>query len=84
MLMAQLLVRNVDDDVKLKLQWRPRRHGRSTEEDVRAILRSAVSEEGAPLPPLDTRLRRQFAEIGLDGDGLQLREQPTQPAEFEG
>ena len=54
MLMAQLLVRNVDDDVKLKLQWRPRRHGRSTEEDVRAILRSAVSEEGAPLPPLDT------------------------------
>jgi len=82
-LMAQLLVRNLDDDVKLKLQRRARRHGRSTEEEVRAILRSAVSEEGAPLPPLGTRLKQRFAEIGLDEDILELREQQAQPAEFE-
>jgi plasmid stability protein len=28
--MAQLVVRNLDDDVKAKLQRRARRHGRST------------------------------------------------------
>ena len=47
-LMAQLLVRNLDGDVKLKLQRRASRNGRSTEEEVRAILRSAVLEEGLP------------------------------------
>jgi hypothetical protein len=33
-LMAQLVVRNLDDDVKVKLQLRARRHGRSTEAEV--------------------------------------------------
>jgi len=37
--MAQLIVRNLDDDVKQRLQQRARRHGRSTEEEVRSILR---------------------------------------------
>ncbi len=43
--MAQLVVRNLDDDVKAKLQRRAKRHGRSTEEEVRDILRNAVKEE---------------------------------------
>ena len=33
--MAQLVVRNLDDDVKAKLQKRAKRHGHSTEEEVR-------------------------------------------------
>ena len=32
--MAQLVVRNLDDDVKAKLQQRARQHGPSTEEEV--------------------------------------------------
>jgi antitoxin FitA len=80
--MAQLVVRNLDDDVKAKLQRRARRHGRSTEEEVRDILRSAVREEGAPLPPLGTRLRGRFARIGLEEDIPELRGQPARPAEF--
>ena len=39
---AQLLVRSLEDDVKAKLQQRVRRHGRSTEEEVRDILRAAA------------------------------------------
>ena len=80
--MAQLVVRNLDDDVKAKLQTRARRHGRSTEEEVRDILRNAVREEEAPLPPLGTRLRGRFARIGLEEDVPELRGQPARPAEF--
>lgn len=80
--MAQLVVRNLDDDVKAKLQQRARRHGRSTEEEVRDILRNAVREEGAPRAPLGSRLRARFARIGLDEETPELRGQPARPAEF--
>ena len=43
--MAQLVVRNLDDDVKVKLQQRAKQHGWSTEEEVREILRNAVGNE---------------------------------------
>lgn len=81
--MAQLLVRNLDDDVKAKLQRRARRHGRSTEEEVRDILRSAVREEGAPLAPLGSRLRARFARIGIDAEIPEMRDQPAHPAELD-
>lgn len=81
--MAQLLVRNLDDDVKAKLQLRARRHGRSTEEEVRDILRTAVREEGAPLAPLGSRLRARFARIGTDAEIPEMRGQPAHPAEFD-
>ncbi len=62
--MAQLLVRNLEDDVKARLQRRAQRHGRSTEEEVREILRNAVRDEGAASLPLGSRLRARFAKIG--------------------
>ena len=80
---AQLLVRNLDDDVKAKLQRRARRHGRSTEEEVRDILLSAVREEGMPAAPLGSRLRARFAVVGLDEDIPELRGQPAGPAGFD-
>ena len=45
--MAQLIVRNLDDAVKRKLQRRAARHGRSMEEEIRDILRNAVKDEGS-------------------------------------
>jgi plasmid stability protein len=42
--MAQFVVRNIEDGVKARLQRRARRNGRSMEEEVRDILRSAVNE----------------------------------------
>ena len=80
--MAQLIVRNLDSEVKTKLQSRARRHGRSTEEEVREILRNAVKEEGRPRPPLCTRLAARFASFGLDEDIPEWRGQPARPADF--
>ncbi len=58
--MAQLVVRNLDDDVKAKLQRRAKRHGHSTEEEVRDILRNAVKEEGGKQPGLGNADREPF------------------------
>lgn len=80
--MAQLIVRNLDDAVKTKLQSRARRHGRSTEEEVREILRNAVREEGRPRPALGTRLADRFASFGLAEDIPEWRDQPARPADF--
>jgi antitoxin FitA len=83
--MAQLLVRQLDDDVKAKLRRRARRHGRSTEEEVREILRNAVRDEDATRAPLGSRLAALFARVGLreDEDIEELRGHPAQPADFE-
>jgi plasmid stability protein len=43
--MAQLLVRNIEDSVKTRLQRRAKRNGHSMEAEVRDILRAAVQKE---------------------------------------
>jgi plasmid stability protein len=43
--MAQILVRNIEDRIKGRLQRRAKRHGRSMEEEVREILRDALKAE---------------------------------------
>lgn len=81
--MAQMVVRNLDDDVKAKLQKRAQRHGRSTEEEVREILRSAVRYEDAPVSPLGSRIATRFTGVGLDEDVAEWRGQPARPADFD-
>ena len=81
--MAQLIVRQLDDDVKTRLQRRARRHGRSTEEEVREILRNAVRNESGVRGALGSRLAARFARLGLEKDIPELRGQPVQPADFE-
>ena len=49
--MADILIRQLDDDTKTKLQRPARRHGRSTDEEVREILRNAVRHVDHPEPP---------------------------------
>jgi plasmid stability protein len=44
--MAQLLVRNIEDDVKERLKERARRYNMSLEELVRDILRDAAVDRG--------------------------------------
>jgi plasmid stability protein len=77
------LVRNLEDEVKAQLQRRARRHGRSTEEEVREILRNAVKDERAPRILLGSRLRERFAGIGLEDDLPELLGEPAKPAIFE-
>jgi plasmid stability protein len=80
--MAQLLVRNLDDDLKAKLQRRARRHGRSTAEEVREILRNAVRAEGSPSAPLGSRIAGRFSSIGLEEEIPELRGQAPRPADL--
>jgi plasmid stability protein len=80
--MAQLLVRNLADDVKAKLQEQAQRHGRSTEEEVREILRAAVLVGRYPRPPLGSGLAKQFEGIGLDKPIEELRGHTALPAEL--
>lgn len=80
--MAQLLVRNLESDVKARLKRRAERHGRSMEEEARRILRDAVNVEGVGRGGLGSRIARRFAGWRLRGDIPELRGHPARPARF--
>jgi antitoxin FitA len=79
---AQLVVRNLEDGVKEKLQRRAKRHGRSMEEEIREILRSAAHEK-VPAGGLGTRIAALFAKRGLTSDIPELRGHKIEPPDFE-
>ncbi len=81
--MAQLVVRGLENAVKVQLQRRARRHGRSMEEEARDILRNAVNEEDVPVGGLGTEISALFAKVGLDSDVRELRGHEMKPASFE-
>lgn len=66
--MAQLIVRNVENEVKARLQRRAKRHGRSMEEEVREILRDASKESIRRGKGLGTEIAALFRGIGLRKD----------------
>ncbi|HXV62809.1 MAG TPA: Arc family DNA-binding protein [Vicinamibacteria bacterium] len=80
--MAQLIVRNLEEDVKKRLQRRASRHGRSMEEEVRDILRNVLKDEGRPMPPLGTRIASRFAGLGLKQEIPELHGEVVHPASF--
>ena len=80
--MAQMIVRDLEEDVKRRLQARARRHGRSTEAEVREILRSAVATESVQPKPLGSRIANRFRKIGLTEDLATLPPQPAKPAKL--
>lgn len=63
--MAQVIVRNIDDSVKSGLKARASLHGWSMEEEVRQILRQAVSEPAQTRAKLGTRIAARFVGMGL-------------------
>lgn len=83
MRMAQLLIRQLEDDTKAKLQRLARQHGRSTEEEVREILRNAVRAVDEPPSRLGSRIAARFSRVGLGNDIPELRDNPVRPAQFD-
>ena len=85
--MAQLVVRNLEPEVKARLQKRAKKHGRSVEAEVRDILRDAVKKDDKPQPQegFGTRFASYFKGIGLrEGEEIQeWRGYPVRPAEFD-
>jgi antitoxin FitA len=70
---AQLIVRNIENAVKARLQRRAKRHGRSMEEEVRDILRNAVRENEVPAGGLGSEIASLFSKRGLNAELPELR-----------
>lgn len=68
--MAQLIVRNIDEDLVRRLKERAVKHGRSAEEEHRQLLRAALRSEG-----LISRLR-EMPDVGTDSDFERVQELP--------
>jgi plasmid stability protein len=81
--LAQLVVRNIQNAVKARLQRRARRNGRSMEEEVRDILRNAAKDEDVPAGGLGTEISALFAKAGLESDIPELRGHEIKPPSFE-
>jgi len=60
--MAQLIVRNLDEDIVRRLKRRAAEHGRSAEEEHRQLLRAALREDGF----LDRLM--EMPSVGMDAD----------------
>jgi antitoxin FitA len=73
--MAQVVVRNIEDDVKAQLKRRATLHGWSMEEEVRQILRNAVVEPAHAPVKLGSLAAARFARIGLSAELPQLQGQ---------
>jgi len=80
--MAQLLVRNLDEDVKTRLQQRAKRHGRSMEAEVRDILRNAIAQETSVRAHLGTNISKRFRSVGLDTPVEELRNWEIRTPDF--
>jgi plasmid stability protein len=63
--MAQLLVRNLEDQLKTRLQRRAKRHGQSMEAETRDILRNALLVEEAPAGGLGSEMVALFSGSGI-------------------
>jgi len=73
--MASITIRNLDDEVKVRLRIRAAEHSRSMEEEARIILREAVTQgRNSPLD-LAKFTRECFAPLG----GVELELPPRGP-----
>jgi antitoxin FitA len=82
--MAQLVVRNLDDDVKARLQARARRHKRSLEAEVRDILRAAASVDERRDGGLGSEIAALFEGRGFEeGEIKELRGYTIEPPNFD-
>ncbi len=81
--MAQLIVRNLEEEVKKGLRRRASRHGRSVEEEVRDILRNAVKIDRTRNVGLGSEFRRAFQGIGIKQDIPELKGSAPKTTDFE-
>ena len=72
--MANMTIRNLDDDIKQRLCIQAAEHGHSMEEEAREILRTALIEPAFPTN-LAQAIRARFAPLG----GIELDIPPREP-----
>ena len=80
--MASILIRQIGEGTKARLKRRAARHGRSMEEEARAILKSALSSQTPVGENLGERIHQRFAALGgLDLPAIQC-EPGREPPDF--
>ena len=80
--MAQVIVRNIEIEIKTGLKQRAVQHGWSMEEEVRQILRNAVNQGEATPVKLGSRIAKRFADVGLVAPLPELHQQIITPMGF--
>ena len=80
--MAQIVVRNIEEDVKTQLKQRAAQHGWSMEEEVRQILRNAIRLPETPSLKLGSRIAKRFHDVGLAEPLPELHQQIGTPISF--
>lgn len=81
--MAQVVVRDIEEDLKLRLKRLAERHGRSMEEEIRHILRNAAKDSARPIAKIGSRIAARFSGKGLTSDLPELRGQVARPVDLE-
>jgi plasmid stability protein len=83
--MAQILVRNLEDQLKVRLQRRAKRNGHSMEAEAREILRNALREDEAQSVGFGTASVALFSGQGifLEEPIAELRDIRLQVPDFE-
>jgi antitoxin FitA len=81
--MAQVVVRQLEENVKERLRRRAKAHGRSVEAEIREILRAAVQESTPPVAKLGSRISGRFKGKGLRDTLPELRGQPPRAAKLD-
>ena len=81
--MAQFLVRDLEEEIKVRLKRRAELHGRSMEEEVRQILRNATKDSTRPITRLGSRIAKRFSGQGLAVDLPELRGHAARPADID-
>jgi antitoxin FitA len=71
--MVKLVIRSMENAVKVRLQRRARRNGRSMEDEILDILHRAADEEPVPTGGLGSEIAGLFVKVGLEADIPELR-----------
>jgi plasmid stability protein len=82
---AQLLIRNLDDETKERLRQRAKRQGHSMQQEALDILRAELLRDRPEAPNLAVVFRERFRDIGLrPGEEIEeLRGDFLGPVDFE-
>lgn len=78
--MADITVRNLDDDLKVMLQIQAKEKGRSMEEEVRRILHKAVADRQGGA---GTLIASYFKDLDFEFELEPLPKGTLKPAEFD-
>jgi antitoxin FitA len=81
--MSQILIRNVDAQLKVRLQLRAKRNRRSMGDEVQEILRNALLTEDPQRGGLGTEIAALFKDCGLDESIQELHGYNVEPIDFE-